>query len=52
VGTAYDRLVSALESAGLRVTSRPGRADKGAEEVWVFVGITDGKVAELVARER
>lgn len=53
IAAAYDRLISALEGeGGLRVTARPGRAGKGAEEVWVFVGASDGKVAELVARER
>ncbi|KAL1408823.1 hypothetical protein Q8F55_005637 [Vanrija albida] len=53
IAAAYDRLVGALAAeGGLRVTARPGRAAKGAEEVWVFVGASEGKVAELVARER
>ncbi|TXT10622.1 hypothetical protein VHUM_02127 [Vanrija humicola] len=53
IAAAYHRLVEALEGeGGLRVTARPGRAGKGAEEVWVFVGASDSKVAELVARER
>lgn len=49
----YQRLINALQSeGGLRIASRPGRGGKGAEDVWVFVGASDDKVAELVDREQ
>lgn len=49
----YTRLIASLESVGgLRIASRPGRAGKGAEEMWVFVGASDAKVAQLVEAER
>lgn len=49
----YEGLLRGLEGeGGLKVGSRKGRGGKGAEEVWVFVGIIDEKLAELVERER
>jgi len=48
----YEELLRALEGeGGLRIASRPGRAGKGKEEVWVFVGAGEEKVSELVERE-
>ena len=50
---SYEELLRALErEGGLRIASRPGRAGKGKEEVWVFVGAGDDKVFELVEREK
>jgi len=49
----YEALLRGLEGeGGLKVGSRKGRGGKGQEEVWVFVGISDEKLAELVQRER
>lgn len=49
----YRRLTDALQSAGLRIASRPAKEQtKGQEEVWVFVGASDGKVKELIEREQ
>lgn len=49
----YSRLIAALQSEpGLRIASHPGRGGKGNEEIWVFVGASDTKVAELIDRER
>lgn len=49
----YSRLIAALESVGgLRIACRPGRGGKDAEDVWVFVGASDAKIAELAERER
>jgi hypothetical protein len=49
----YSRLISALESVGgLRIASRPGRGGKDAEDLWVFVGASDAKIAELAETER
>ena len=53
VRESYEELLRALErEGGLRIASRPGRAGKGKEEVWVFVGAGDEKVSELVEREK
>lgn len=53
VQAGYTRLIGALESVGgLRIASRPGRAAKGSEEVWVFVGASDHKINELLSTER
>jgi hypothetical protein len=57
---AYEMLVRALEGAGgLRVATKspPVKRDKqgkvkAAEEVWVFVGVDESKMRELVQRER
>lgn len=52
VRDGYERLLRALEGeGGLRVASRPGRAGRGQEEVWVFVGVSEEKLTELVERE-
>jgi hypothetical protein len=52
----YEALLRSLEGeGGLKVGSRKGRSkvgSKGEEEVWVFVGISDEKLVELVERER
>lgn len=49
----YSRLTAALESVGgLRIASRPGRGGKDAEDIWVFVGASDDKIAELAETER
>ncbi|KLT41542.1 DUF590-domain-containing protein [Cutaneotrichosporon oleaginosum] len=49
----YSRLIAALESVpGLRIAARPGRGGKDAEDLWVFVGASDAKVAELAETER
>ena len=49
----YEQLLRALESeGGLRVASRPGRAGKGKEEVWIFIGAGEEKVSQLVEREK
>lgn len=49
----YELLLRALEGeGGIHVASRPGRAGRGKEEVWVFVGAGEEKVSELVERER
>lgn len=49
----YRRLTDALQSAGLRIASRPAKGKgKGQEEVWVFVGASDAKIKELVEREQ
>jgi hypothetical protein len=48
----YEGLLRALEGEGLRVATRPGRAGKGKEEIWVFVSASDEKIRELVERER
>lgn len=53
VRDGYELLLRSLEGeGGLRVASRLGRGGKGKEEVWVFVGITNGKVEQLSERER
>lgn len=64
VREGYESLLRALEGeGGLKVASRPAKIskgdkkdndkqEKGKEEVWVFVGISEEKVAELVERER
>ena len=51
VREGYEELLRALESQGLRVGSRPGRAGKGKEEVWVLVGAGDDRVEDLAKRE-
>ena len=61
----YERLLRALEGeGGLKVGTRPAHSsatakdkkedgkEKKVEEVWVFVGISDEKLTELVERER
>lgn len=49
----YQELLRALEGeGGLKVASRAGRGGKGSEDVWVFVGIGDEKLQELVEREK
>ena len=49
----YEVLLRALEAeGGLKIASRPGRAGKGKEEVWVFVRAGEDKVSELVEREK
>ncbi|ORY26484.1 calcium-activated chloride channel-domain-containing protein [Naematelia encephala] len=49
----YERLLHALEGeGGLRVATKAGRGGKGKEELWIFVGAGDDKIAELVERER
>lgn len=49
----YEVLLRALEGeGGLRLATRPGRGGKGKEEVWVFVGVSDEKMGELIERER
>jgi hypothetical protein len=49
----YESLLRALEGeGGLKVGSRKGKGEKGKEEVWVFVGVSDEKVQELVEREK
>lgn len=53
IEAGYKRLTDALTSAGLRIATRRGKGKaKGQEEVWVFVGASDGKVQELVEREQ
>lgn len=57
---AYEALVRALEGAGgLRVATKapPVKKDKNGknavvQEVWVFVGVEESKMRELVQRER
>lgn len=60
VREGYEALLRALEGeGGLKVGSRPAKVsgkdkkedDKKTEEIWVFVGISDEKVNELVERE-
>ncbi|WWC57606.1 uncharacterized protein I303_100138 [Kwoniella dejecticola CBS 10117] len=54
----YERLLRALESEdGLKIGTKAkkpskDKASKGQEEIWIFVGAEDDKVAELVERER
>ena len=49
----YEELLRALEGVGgLKIASRPGRAGKGKEEVWVFVGGDDEKISQLVEQEK
>ena len=55
----YEELVRALEGVGARVATKcpPVRKGKGGkakevEEVWVFVGVEEDKMRELVDRER
>ncbi|WWC97550.1 hypothetical protein V866_004434 [Kwoniella sp. B9012] len=52
----YEELLRILESEdGLRISTRakPSNSSaKGQEEIWVFVGAEDGKVVELVEREK
>lgn len=48
----YEGLLRALEGEGLRIATRPGRAGKGKEEIWVFVSASAEKIRELVERER
>ncbi|WVW81287.1 hypothetical protein I302_103278 [Kwoniella bestiolae CBS 10118] len=52
----YEALLRTLEGEeGLRISSRArpsNNKDKGQEEIWVFVGAEDGKITELVERER
>ena len=49
----YEALLRALEGeGGLRIASRKGRAGKGKEELWVFVGVGDEKLMELAEREQ
>ncbi|WWD22681.1 hypothetical protein CI109_107174 [Kwoniella shandongensis] len=48
----YEELLRALEGeGGLKVGSKGGRGGKGQEEVWVFVGASEQKIEELVAKE-
>ncbi|WVQ64321.1 uncharacterized protein L199_002483 [Kwoniella botswanensis] len=52
----YEELLRVLESEdGLRISTRAkpsNNSAKGQEEIWVFVGAEDGKVVELVEREK
>ncbi|KAL7420471.1 hypothetical protein Q5752_004421 [Cryptotrichosporon argae] len=48
----YETLLRALEGEGLRIASAAGRAGKGKEEVWVFVGGTEQVIDRLVEREK
>jgi anoctamin-10 len=53
VREGYEALLRALEGeGGLKVASKPGRAGKGKEEIWVFLGISQDKLDELVEREK
>jgi anoctamin-10 len=64
VKEGYERLLRALEGeGGLKVGTRPAHSsaiakekkdekEKKVEEVWVFIGISDDKLSELVERER
>jgi anoctamin-10 len=61
VKEGYERLLRALEGeGGLKVGTRPAHSstkdkkdeNKKVEEVWVFIGISDDKLSELVERER
>ncbi|WWD06320.1 hypothetical protein V865_004410 [Kwoniella europaea PYCC6329] len=52
----YEELLRVLESEdGLRISTRAkpsNNSAKGEEEIWVFVGAEDGKVIELVEKEK
>jgi len=49
----YESLLRALWGVGgLRLASRVPKGKKGKEEVWLFVGISEDKVDELVQMER
>ncbi|OCF60137.1 hypothetical protein L486_02817 [Kwoniella mangroviensis CBS 10435] len=52
----YEVLLRVLEGEdGLRISTRAkpsNNSAKGQEEIWVFVGAEDGKVVELVEREK
>ena len=53
IRNGYETLLRALEGeGGLKVATRAGRAKKGDEEIWVFIGAEDEKIDELVDRER
>lgn len=53
VREGYELLLRTLEGeGGLKIASKPGRAGKGKEEVWVFVSAGDEKMQELVEREK
>ena len=49
----YESLLRDLEGVGgLRLASRVPKGEKGKEEVWLFVGVSEDKVDELVQMER
>ena len=49
----YETLLRDLESVGgLRLASRVPKGKKGEEEVWLFIGISEEKLQELVEMER
>lgn len=45
-------MVQVLETAGLWVTTREAEGKKLGKEVWVFVGASEKRLAELAAREK
>ncbi|TYJ51955.1 hypothetical protein B9479_007444 [Cryptococcus floricola] len=49
----YEQLLRAIEGhGGFKVATKPGRAGKGQEEVWVFISASEEKVERLVEEER
>jgi hypothetical protein len=54
VKECYTRLINKLRGVGgLRVTARPGiMKGKEGKQVWIFLRAEDGKITELVQREK
>jgi hypothetical protein len=48
----FRRLIQVLQGAGLWVTTREAEGMKRGKEVWVFVGASEKRLAELAAREK
>ena len=48
----FRRLMQVLEQAGLWVTTREAEGAKQGKEIWVFVGASEKRLAELAAREK
>jgi anoctamin-10 len=49
----YESLLRDLEGVGgLKLASKVPKGEKGKEEVWLFIGLSDDKFDELVQMER
>ena len=48
----FRRLMQVLEQAGLWVTTREAEGVNQGKEIWVIVGASEKRLAELAAREK